>query len=349
MTGPVRVLIVDDSPLVQEILKSIFKDDPEIEIAGTANNGEEAVRKVKALRPHLVTMDLQMPVMDGFAATEAIMTECPTPILVLSSSINNDDVINSMKALAVGALDVMEKPGNNAYWHISAKLLQDKVKLLSRVKVTARVREARQKRSPVEPVPATSGKKYFIIGIGTSTGGPNVLKHILKELPEDFSPGIVIVQHMTDGFTQGLVDWLDGECHIKVKIAERDEWVQGGRVYIAPDKYHIKVMPGGRIKYDDSPPLGGHRPAADVLLKSIAASCGSAAAGIILTGMGKDGAEGIKAIKDSGGFTMAQSQESCVVFGMPKVAIELGGVDKVLSEEGITHELLKINASSRLL
>lgn len=338
-----RVLVVDDSALVREMLSSILTEEQNIEVVGTASNGIEAARMARTCKPDIITMDLNMPVMDGFEATETIMEETPTPILILSSSIDSNDVINSMKSLAAGALDVMEKPGAGRDWQQAAHLLREKVRLLSRVKVSQRAKGGRRRFISLEQQQDKAARSYSIVGIGVSTGGPGVLRQMLKKLPVDFSPGIVVVQHMTDGYTQGLADWLDNESSIRVKVAEDGERVQNGTVYIAPDRYHIRITPGRKIRYDDSPATGGHKPAADVLLKSIAATCGSSAIGIILTGMGKDGAEGIKQIKDAGGFTMAQSQDSCVVFGMPRVAIELGGVDKILSDEGILKELLLVN------
>ena len=343
MSSVARVLVVDDSALVREMISAILTEVPDIEIVGTAANGLEATRMVATCKPNLVTMDLNMPVMDGFEATAAIMEEIPTPILILSSSIDGNDVMNSMKSLAAGALDVMEKPAGGNEWSKNAHMLREKVRLLSRVKVTGRARAHNRGIFAAESRHETGDRAYSIIGVGVSTGGPGVLRQILKKLPENFSPGIVVVQHITDGYTQGLAEWLNGECRVNVKVAENGELVQAGTVYLAPDAYHIRISPVGKIRYDESPPVGGHKPAADVLLKSIAATFGSSAVGIILTGMGKDGAEGIKQIKDAGGFTIAQNQESCVVFGMPRVAIELGGVDKVLSEEGIVKELLTIH------
>ncbi|MDH4100374.1 MAG: chemotaxis-specific protein-glutamate methyltransferase CheB [Nitrospirota bacterium] len=344
MPSITRVLVVDDSALVREMISAILTDVPDIEVVGMASNGLEATRMVATCKPDLVTMDLNMPVMDGFEATATIMEETPTPILILSSSIDGDDVINSMKSLAAGALDVMEKPAGGNEWSRNAQALREKVRLLSRVKVCPHARAKNQALFSIGAQPETTKPRdYSIIGIGVSTGGPGVLRQILKKLPDNFSPGIVIVQHITDGYTQGLAEWLDSECRINVKVAENGELIKAGTAYLAPDKYHIKVSPAGKIRYDDSPALAGHKPAADVLLKSIASTFGPSAVGIILTGMGRDGADGILQIKNAGGHTIAQNQESCVVFGMPKVAIELGGVNRVLSEEGIVKELLTLN------
>ncbi len=343
MSSVARVLVVDDSALVREMISAILMEVPDIKVVGTASNGLEATRMVATCKPDLVTMDLNMPVMDGFEATAAIMEETPTPILILSSAIDGNDVINSMKSLAAGALDVMEKPAGGNEWSRNAQALREKVRLLSRVKVSGRARGQSRGLFSAGLHTETRPRDYSIIGVGVSTGGPGVLRHILKKLPENFSPGIVVVQHITDGYTQGLAEWLDSECRVTVKVAENGELIRSGTVYLAPDKYHIKVSPAGKIRYDDSPALGGHKPAADVLLKSIAATFGSSAIGIILTGMGRDGAEGILQIKNAGGYTIAQNQESCVVYGMPRAAIELGAANKVLSEDGIVNELLTIN------
>ncbi|MCB0833340.1 MAG: chemotaxis-specific protein-glutamate methyltransferase CheB [Bacteroidetes bacterium] len=365
----IKILIAEDSPTVTMILQKIFASDDECQVIGTARNGKEAVDKVKLLRPNIVTMDIRMPVMDGFDATKQIMTQSPTPILVISASVGKDDLNIAFNAIRAGALDIVEKPKGNLamdYEYIGRDLIK-KVKILSGVKVfhhvsgsVTRGRSDASFQSPRSSVASANsgrlgtrdiGQKLVyprvtapsrpaeVIAIASSTGGPSALLKVLKNLPETFSVPIVIVQHICEGFGQGFVDWLNKECRLRVKTAERGEVLTGGTVYVAPDGFHTLIDPGRIVRLSKSMPVNGLRPNATLMMESVAKVFGGASIGIVLTGMGRDGADGVKAIKEAGGLTYAQSQESCVVFGMPKEAIDLGVVDKILAVERMGPDL----------
>jgi two-component system chemotaxis response regulator CheB len=363
-----KILIAEDSPTVTMILQKIFATDDECQVIGAAKNGKEAVDKVRLLRPDIVTMDIRMPIMDGFEATKLIMTHYPTPILVISASVGKDDLNIAFNAIRAGALDIVEKPKGNLamdYEYIGRDLIR-KVKILAGVKVfhhMAHARDLSLKKSALEskatgtistlttkeasretgrfPVPKLTvpPKPPEVIAIAASTGGPSALLKILKTLPAAFPVPIVIVQHICEGFGQGFVDWLNKECNLRVKTAERGETLAAGNIYLAPDGFHLLIDTGRTVRLSKSMPVNGLRPCATLMMESAAKVYAGSTVGVILTGMGRDGADGIKAIKESGGMTIAQSPETCVVFGMPKEAIELGVVDKILPVEKIGGEL----------
>ena len=342
MFEKIKVLIVDDSGLIREILKNILETDPAIQIIGMAENGERSIELVQKLKPDVVTMDINMPVMDGFRATEHIMAYCPTPILILSSIIDKEGTYTTFNALAAGAVDVMEKPSGLEIkvWNKLGDVLVQKVKLISKVKVVTHVKgRVRGFLKHSESVSLPSPNRYEIIAIGASTGGPSVVMQILKNIPANYDSGILVVQHMASGFIKGFVEWLGDACEVKVKLAGDDEKIEGGQVLIAPDGFHTVVRSKKRIGLVSGEKVHGVKPSVDILFNSIAEVFGQTAVGVLLTGMGTDGAEGLKHIKDKGGITIAQSEDSCVVFGMPKAAIEKGAVSKVLSVEDIIRTL----------
>ena len=348
MFEKIKVLIVDDSGLIREILKKILETDPLIQVVGMAENGERSIELVQKLKPDVVTMDINMPVMDGFRATEHIMAYCPTPILILSSIIDKEGTYTTFNALAAGAVDAMEKPNGleSKVWNKLGDVLVQKVKLISKVKVVThvkgRVRELFKHAESVSPsshLPLPSPDKYEIIGIGASTGGPSVVMQILKNIPANCDSGILVVQHMASGFIKGFVDWLGDACEVKVKLAKEGEKIERGEVLVAPDGFHTIVRSKKRIGLVSGEKVHGVKPSVDILFNSIAEVFGHAAVGVLLTGMGADGAEGLKHIKDKGGITIAQSESSCTVFGMPKAAIEKGAVSKALSVEDIIRTL----------
>lgn len=338
----IRVLVVDDSPLMCKILTNIMNCDPQILVAAVANNGKEAVELVPRLKPDIITMDIDMPVMDGFEATKQIMAYHPTPILIVSSKVFKVGMEKVFKAISHGALDVIDKSelelvGDKK----SGEALIAKIKYLNGVRVMHRpIAKLRNERSVVDLKPLRKKISDKIVAIVASTGGPQALLEILKRLPEDFPSGIVIVQHITNGFLAGLVDWLAKECKIKVKIGEDSEEIRPGVAYIAPDNVQMRVEDGGKISLSNEPAHGGHRPSGDVLLESVARTYGQGGVAAILTGMGRDGAMGMKAIKQLHGKTIAQNEESCVVFGMPNAAIEMNVIDEVLPLEGIAEEIV---------
>ena len=349
MEGKIRVVIVDDSALVREILQVVLSLDNDIEVVGHAKNGKEAIDLASKLRPDVITMDISMPEMDGIDAIEHIMAYHPTPIMVLTSL---SDAGMAFRSLSKGALEVVEKPELD---DDKCREFVTKIKQLSKVQVITHIsgRLKSRKRNPVAESPQREEtlKKGIrpgrgietekkVVAIGSSTGGPKVLGHILGSLPADISSGILIVQHISDGFVGTLVDWLDDISEIRIKEAEDGETVLSGVAYIAPARLHLAVS-DGRISLDNSATVEGQRPSADFLFSSVAREYGPGSIGVILSGMGRDGALGIREIRDAGGFTIAQDEKSCVVFGMPKVAIELGGVQEVLPPESIPAEVLR--------
>lgn len=341
----VRVLIVDDSAVVREVLTRMLESDPDIQVVGTAGDGAEAVTLTAKLRPDLITMDLQMPRMDGMEATARIMAYRPTPILILTSYLDRAGMYSTLDALAAGALDVLEKPTivPGAQWQAMTGQLVDKVKLLARVRVITHVQGKTRQRWRDRSASTTAGQNVEVIGIGVSTGGPRVLQQILPALPGDFSLSVLVVQHITEGFMAGLVQWLQPLCQLTIKVAEEGEAIVPGRVYFAPDSSHLVVAPGGTLHLSGADPVNGHRPSVDVTLKSLAAAYGDRAAGVLLTGMGSDGAAGLGAVRAAGGVTVAQNEESCVVFGMPRAAIELGAAEHVLSLPDLTESLIALH------
>jgi two-component system chemotaxis response regulator CheB len=339
-----RVLVVDDSPLMCKILTNILNCDPQILVAAVASNGKEAVELVPRLKPDIITMDMDMPVVDGLEATKQIMASNPTPILIVASTVFKAGMEKVFKAISHGALDVIDKGELElAGQKRSGEALIAKIKFLTGVRVTERRRGGlRSERSVVDLKTPGIEVSDRIVAIVASTGGPQALLDVLKRLPEDFPCGIVIVQHITSGFLPGLVDWLNKECKIKVKIGEDAESIQPGVAYIAPDDHQMRVEDSGRITLSNEPAYGGHRPSGDILLESVARAYGKGSVAAILTGMGRDGAMGMKTIKQLDGKTIAQNEKSCVVFGMPKAAIEMNVIDKVLPLEGIAEEIVSM-------
>jgi len=352
MAGPIRVLTVDDSELVQAILKSILSTDPELELVGTAGNGREAVQRASELRPDVIVMDIDMPELSGLGATEQIMAYHPTPILVLTS-IDRADV--AFEALSRGALEVVEKPELSDE---RCRELIGKIKMSAAVEVVTHLAgrrggDAGPERDAPIPLPVRDeGARYpsaasrdgqsrtRVIGIASSTGGPKALAQICAALPADLPASILVVQHISDGFAPVLTNWLDGGSPMRVKEAEHAELLEPGVVYIAPSNVQMQVT-GRRIALSDEPPVQGHRPSADVLLSSIARSCGRGGMGIVLSGMGRDGAEGARQIRAAGGYAVAQSEQSCVIYGMPRATVELEGASEVLSPAGIAATVLR--------
>ena len=350
MFEKIRVLIVDDSGLIREILKKMLETDPLIQVVGMAENGERAIELVQKLKPDVVTMDINMPVMDGFRATEHIMAYCPTPILILSFIIDKEGIYTTFNALAAGAVDVMEKPSGleSKVWNKLGDVLVQKVKLVSKVKVITHVKgRIRKVLKHKESVSLSSPNKYEIIGIGASTGGPSVVMQILKNIPSDYNLGILVVQHMAEGFIDGFRNWLGDACKVKVKLAQEGEKIEKGQVLIAPDGFHTIVRNRTSVGLISGNPVNSVKPSVDILFNSIADVYGESAVGILLTGMGVDGAVGLKHIKDKGGITIAQSENSCAVFGMPKAAIEKGAVSKCLPVEDIIRTLKGIVNNNR--
>jgi two-component system chemotaxis response regulator CheB len=331
----IKVLIVEDSPVVQEFLTYIFASDPEIQVVGVANNGAEALSVIEQKRPDVITMDIHMPVMDGYEATRQIMMLYPTPIVIVSGSTAVTEVSSSFRAIEAGALAVVPRPpglDHEQFESASRELLQT-VKLMSEVRVVKRVPDAVKKMEPAPiPVPRTpkAGTEIQVAAIGASTGGPAVLLQILSLLPKNLSFPILIVQHIALGFTKGFIEWLNGASHFPVCVALHGEIFLSGQAYVAPDGCHMGVESGQRIVLSDHAPENGLRPSVAYLFRTAAQVYGIHALGVLLTGMGKDGAEELKAMKETGAITIAQDAESSIVHGMPGEAIKLGAATYIL-------------------
>jgi two-component system chemotaxis response regulator CheB len=338
----VRVLVVDDSAVVREVLQSLLESDPEIKVIGFAGNGAEAVELTATLRPDLVTMDLMMPGMDGMEATKRIMARHPTPVLFLSAYFGSDGTYTRADALAAGALDIMEKPAliPDWRWRLAAGPLIKKVKSLSTVPVIAHIHGARRLLAQEEGQrDSFAGPAADVVAIGASSGGPRVLEEILSNLPATYALGVLVVQHMTDGFTTSMLRWLQDKCALPVKVAEEGDVITPRRVLFTPEGQHMVVTLGGRIHISEAEPVNGHRPSIDVTFNSVAKVYGARSAGVLLTGMGADGAAGLLAIRQSGGITMVQDEQSSAIFGMPRAAIELGAAQQVLPPSGLVRAL----------
>jgi two-component system chemotaxis response regulator CheB len=340
---PIRVLIVEDSLVARELLVSILQNAPDFQVIATARNGVEAVRLTRRLQPDVIAMDVYMPEMDGLEATRRIMAETPRPIVMVSASFNKNESKLSFDALQSGALSILEKP--TIYDPPEAhKFLVDQLRLMSEVKVVRRWNRSLQTSSLTQPTAfARNGKtKIQLLTIASSTGGPGVLTKILSALPADFSVPILIVQHIMSGFSSGLATWLNQLVPLEVRLAQNTDEPQPGQVLIAPDNYHMLVNSKGLIALSQEPPQNGLRPAANYLFNSVAEVYGATAIGIILTGMGGDGAEGLLALRETGAHTIAQDEASCVVFGMPAVAIELGAAEQILPADKIAAAIMEL-------
>lgn len=345
MTRPpdVRVLIVDDSPVAREVLKHVLESDAGIRVVGMAGTGHEAVELTGRLRPDLVTMDLVMPGMDGMEATQHIMARYPTPILFLSAFIGREGSYSRSDVLAAGALDVVEKPPTmpDPVWQTEAGSLVRKIKSLAKVTVVTHMHRG----SRDEPRPSSAARRAatHVVAIGASTGGPKVLDDLLSALPVGYGPAVVVIQHMADGFLPAMVASLRQRCALTIKVARTGDRLESGHILFAPPASHLTVFTNGRVAIDDGPPVRGFRPSIDVTFASLAQTWGSRASGMLLTGMGNDGAAGLLAIRQAGGTTLVQDEGSCVVFGMPRAAIELGAAQQVLPPQGLRRHLLALH------
>jgi len=324
------------------MLAQILATDPDIEVVGQAKNGEEAVDLVANLRPDLVTMDIHMPKMDGLQATEKIMAYTPTPILVVSSSVHGEGMGSAFDALKRGALEVIKKPEPKE-WADLERIGRDvlrKVKVLANVRVITHIHGRRSHAPAVNAQEMATGSERRIVAIGSSTGGPSALLSVLSKLPPDLPVPVLIAQHIADGFIPGLVSWLDGGAKIKVVAATDGERPKPGVVYFAPTGSNM-VIDGGTIRFEPAGAGQLYIPSADTLFESVARSFGKRSIGVILTGMGADGANGLKVMHDKGAATIAQNEETCTVFGMPRAAIELGAARKVLAIEDVAGGIVE--------
>ncbi len=346
----IRVLLVDDSSMVRGMLKEILEQEPDMVVAGEAQNGQEAIEKARLLKPGLITMDLDMPVMGGMEAITSIMGDKAVPILVVSGE---TDAQKAYEAVRRGALDLVAKPNVS---NTSVREFVSKVRMLANVPVITHIRPlyldspndrgtAAPNRSPLHFIKSeavSDGPACQVFAIASSTGGPQVLARILPRLPADFSCPVLIAQHISEGFAAGMAEWLSGLCKLPVRLAKHAEPVHPGSIFLAPPEYHCTVNNSRQIQLMERSEHDLYRPSCDRLLESVASVYRADATGIILTGMGKDGAQGIGAVLRNGGVTIAQNRETSLIYGMNRCAIEAGAVQHVLAESDIAEEMIRL-------
>jgi two-component system chemotaxis response regulator CheB len=342
----IRVLVVEDSPTARALLVALLRASTDFEIVGEAENGAEAIEKAISLSPDLIIMDVHMPILDGLDATKEIMREAPAPILMVSASASSSDVAMGLSATQAGALMILEKPHNPS----DPQFKNEAAQFVAMARAMAGVKVVRRWSLPgigggvsrrLTPVPAAN-QSAKLVAIGTSTGGPAALHRILIDLPRDFPVPIVVVQHMARGFIDGLAKWLGANVSLKVTTAEQHQQLKPGTVYLAPDDEHLGVTADNRVVLSHSGPVSGFRPSADYLFDACARAMGASLVAVVLTGMGADGADGLRTVKSRGGRVIAQDERTSVVFGMNQQAIERGLVDEVLPLDTIGYRLIEL-------
>lgn len=351
MASSVRVLVVDDSPFMRRAISRMITSEPGLEIVGQATNGAEAIARIAELRPDVVTMDIEMPVMDGLTALKRIMAESPLPVIMIST-LTQAGSASTLQALEAGAFDFVPKPEASM---LDVFALQHE--LTSKIKEASRPRRTGPlpPLPPPAPAPARLGtlavtQRIDVVAIGISTGGPPALQALLPQLPADFPVPVLVVQHMPPGFTRSLAERLDKLSGIRVKEAENGDRLEPATAYVAPAGWHLTVKTDSRGAYiqliDSSDSRTWHKPSVDVMMASVAMAFGPRALGVIMTGMGSDGTAGAGAMKQKGASIWAQDEETCVVYGMPRAVFESGVVDKVLSLSRIAPELIRLFRSN---
>ena len=355
MSKPVRVLVVDDSALMRKMIPQILERDSSIQVVGTAMDGSFGLKKIAELRPDVVTLDLEMPRMDGMEMLRQITRIHRIPAIIVSAH-STAGASATFKALALGAFDFVAKPRDAAQANLEAisRELISKVKVAAETGVPKYVAPAGTFQSGVMRVkkssPRIGSAPTKIVAIGISTGGPNALQYVLSQLPSDFPGAILVVQHMPEGFTEMFARRMNECCSIDVKEARSGDLVTAGRVLICPGNRHMRLRRaplGSMVVLSDEPQVNGHRPSVDVLFRSVALECGSNSLALIMTGMGEDGADAMGAVKAAGGMTLAQDEQSCIVFGMPKAAIERGHVMRVVPLDALANTLIAQCAPER--
>lgn len=334
---PIRILIAEDSPVFADVLRAVVEAEFDMTVVGIAANGADAISLCRDLHPDLVLMDIQMPEVDGFQATEAIMAEFPTPILVVTADPFHGGQDLSFRALAAGALDLVGKPEQLPWPEAARRDFLRKIRLLAQVPVVRHMRGRKVQSLPVRarrstlPGHRVSAAVPAVVGIVASTGGPGAMARLIAGMDATFPAPILVVQHIIPGFATQLANWLGRVGDVSVVEAEEGMVLQAGQVVIAPGDRHLEVRSDQRLHVTDSLPVEGHRPSGDLLLESLARHFGPRSLGVVMSGMGSDGTTGLAAIKRAGGRTYAQDRESCVVYGMPQSAIELGVIEKVVN------------------
>lgn len=343
MSSKLRVLVVDDSALMRKLIPQILTSDDSIEVVGTAMDGSFGLKKIEDLKPQVVTLDLEMPGMNGIDMLKQVMRKLYSVPVIVVSSHSTEGASVTLKALGLGAFDFVAKPRD-----LSTRMPEIAAELIAKIKAAAS-----SKTVPIKPLlegtrfgkaPADSNREPTkIISIGVSTGGPHALQYVFSQLPANFSGSILVVQHMPENFTEMFARRLDEACALRVKEAQSGDLLMPGRVLICPGSRHLKVkrLPLGNVALlSEEPRIRGHRPSADVLFRSAAEEFGPQAVAVLMTGMGDDGAEGLGEVKAAGGMTIAQSEESCVVYGMPKAAVERGYAMRVVTLEAMASTLM---------
>jgi two-component system chemotaxis response regulator CheB len=339
----IRALVVEDSAVTREYLVRLLETDPQVSVAGTAGDGEEAVERAAALRPDVIVMDVHLPRLDGYAASRRIMEQAPTPIVMASAKLTESELRDGFRALEAGALTLLRKPEGPDEPDAGQALI-DAVKLMAEIKVVRRW----QARRTAAPAPAAAGLGTpRVVALGASTGGPPVLAEILRRLPAGFPCPILLVQHIAAEFSPGFVSWLRTSTDLEVKLAEGGERARAGTVYVAGARAHLGIGRDGRIVLE--PPSGpdGFCPSISHLFASVAAAYGHAAVGVLLTGMGRDGADGLRRLRDAGAVTIAQDEGTSAVFGMPAEAARLGAATHVLPADEIAQTIRRLAGGSR--
>ncbi|HYN19794.1 MAG TPA: chemotaxis protein CheB [Thermoanaerobaculia bacterium] len=335
----IKVLLVDDSQSVRAVLRRFFAKTPDIQVVGEAEDGEQAVRAVMELQPHVVVMDIQMPIVDGYVAIEQIMGVRPTPIVVLSSRATRNQMQTAFEAIRRGAVEVLPKPEDTASWQQLAESLPETVRAVAQVQARPKPR-ARRTRAAV-PLAVPQALRW--VAIGASTGGPAAIRDFFEEVPAEPPVSFLVVQHIASGFELGFADWLNKEFPFDVRLARDGDRPRPGAVRIAPGGSHLLLEPGGVLHLDThTPARRGHRPSVDELFLSCAECCPGEVAGVILTGMGSDGVEGLLALRKAGGLTLAQDEASSIIFGMPRVALEKGAADLSLPPRDLARTLARV-------
>ena len=350
----IRVLIVEDSDVIRELLQYIISQDPRLEVAAAVGSAEEAIRILNRVSPDVISMDIRLPGMNGFEATRKIMSQKPTPIVVVSASVESEELNITMNALQAGALTVLEKPVGTTHddYVALAERLCTQLAIMSDVKVVSQrgyrtPLKKEKSQSVVESVPIVHSGVFEMLGIVTSTGGPNALVLLLNSLGGNFPLPILLVQHITASFLEGFVHWLDSVSPFSVVMIRDGEVPSHGKVYVAPADRHLKVR-GGKLWIDHGDLVCSQRPSGTVLFKSMAEALGPKALGILLTGMGSDGAEGLLAIREAGGYTIAEDESTAVVYGMPAAAVQIRAVCESLPLSSIAPRVLELINSEKL-
>ncbi|WP_244636003.1 chemotaxis-specific protein-glutamate methyltransferase CheB [Chthonobacter albigriseus] len=345
-TGPTRVMIVEDSPVVRRLLTHIVSRDPRLQVVAAVESGEEALAELDRVRPQVISMDIRLPGMDGLEAIGRIMAQRPTPIVVVADAVEDASLRISLNALREGALSVVEKPvaPTNASYEAVANTICTQLAIMADVPVIRRRSFAQRPQPvqrPLQPDPEAL-QVPTVVGIGASTGGPPALARLIGALPRSFPVPILVVQHMGASFMEGFAAWLDGQVELDVRLARSDEVAVPGRVYVAPGDRQLTVAPGNVLKVSADPPVGGQRPSATALFSSLARAAAGRAAGVLLTGMGEDGAAGLLEIRRAGGFTITEDESTAVVYGMPAAAVKLGASRIALPLDLIAPRLLRL-------